>query len=319
MNNKPTVAPSRGGMAAASHSLPAGQSDAWPEKRILLLFLLAIAAIWLPALLRCSVEWSVNVQYYYGWAVPLLAAYLVFERLEKLPPLSRPAHPILAGILILLLALPEPLVRLASEANSDWRLMLWGLALPAAGISVVLLYLVGGWPCVGRFTFPILFLLTAVPWPSNIENGLVQGMMHLNASISAHFVMWCGIPATAHGNVIQLPTGTLGVSEACSGIRSLQSTLMASLFLGGLYRLRFVGRVVLVVVGVGIAFTMNVVRTIFLSWQGAFHGIQATEKWHDTAGFAILGIVLVCLWFISRFLDRKTGSSASAAAASQKQ
>lgn len=304
-------------MSPTSQSLPSDQNDAQREKRILSLFLLSIAAIWLPALLRCSIEWSVNVQYYYGWAVPLLAAYLAFERLEHLPPLSRPAHPIFAGVLILLLALPEPFIRLASEANSDWRLMLWSLALPAAGISLALLYLVGGLPCVGRFAFPVLFLLTAVPWPSKLESGLVQGMMQLNASISAHFVTWCGIPATAHGNVIQLPTGMLGVSEACSGIRSLQSTLMASLFLGGLYRLRFVGRIVLVVVGVGIAFTMNVVRTIFLSWQGAFHGIQATEKWHDTAGFAILGIVLVCLWFISRVLDRKSRSR-SEPTASQK-
>jgi exosortase len=301
-------------MSPTSHSLESGENEAKLEKRILSLFLLSIAAIWLPALLRCSIEWSVNVQYYYGWAVPLLAAYLAFERLERLPALARPAHPVIAGILILLLALPEPFIRLASEANSDWRLMLWGLALPAAGISIALLYLVGGWPCLGRFAFPVLFLLTAVPWPSNIESSLVQGMMQLNASISAHFVTWCGIPATAHGNVIQLPTGMLGVSEACSGIRSLQSTLMASLFLGGLYRLRVFGRIVLVAVGVGIAFAMNVVRTIFLSWQGAFHGIQATEKWHDTAGFAILGVVLVCLWLISRFLDRTTRSRSAPAA-----
>jgi exosortase len=138
-----------------------------------------------------------------------------------------------------------------------------------------------------------------------METLLVQGMMQLNASISADFVSLCGVPAIAEGNVIRLPTGTLGVNEACSGIRSLQSTLMASIFLGGLYQLPIFARVCLAVVGIGIAFVLNIVRTVFLSWQGAFHGIEATEKWHDSAGFAILGVVLVCLWLISRFLEKR--------------
>jgi exosortase len=130
-------------------------------------------------------------------------------------------------------------------------------------------------------------------------------MMQINAKVAAEFVSFCGVPALAMGNVIQLPNGVLGVNEACSGIRSLQSTFMASLFLGELYRLSAIGRIFLVGAGVAIAFLLNVVRTTFLSWQGAFHGIESTERWHDTAGFAILGAVLVCLWAISMFLERQ--------------
>ena len=37
--------------------------------------------------------------------------------------------------------------------------------------------------------------------------------------------------AIQRGNLIELSTGVLGVDEACSGIRSFQSTLMAALFL----------------------------------------------------------------------------------------
>ncbi len=149
-----------------------------------------------------------------------------------------------------------------------------------------------------------------IPWPTSVETALVQGMMRLNAEISAEFVSLCGVPAIAEGNVIRLPNGVLGVNEACSGIRSLQSTLMASLFLGGLYRLSIFGRVLLVLLGTGIAFLLNIVRTVFLSWQGAFHGIEATEKWHDSAGFAILAVVLICLWLISRFLEKRTRKQA---------
>jgi hypothetical protein len=48
---------------------------------------------------------------------------------------------------------------------------------------------------------------------------------------------WLGIPAMAHGNVIEVATGMVGIDEACSGIRSFQSSLMISLFFGEFYAL----------------------------------------------------------------------------------
>jgi len=295
--------------AAAGERSTEGRSDTTRTYGIVLTI---VALVWLPTLLRCSIEWSVNAQYYYGWAVPLLAAYLVYERFGTLEHRDPGRHPILGILCVALFALPQPILRLVGEANSDWRLVSWMMAGSAIGISGGLYYLAGGWPCVRRFAFPTLFLLVGVPWPSWAESLLVQGMMRLNAEIAAEFVSFCGVPAIANGNVIELPTGTLGVSEACSGIRSLQSTLMASVFLGGLYQLPIFGRFALVIVGVGIAFVLNIVRTVFLSWQGAFHGIAATEKWHDSAGFAILGVVLVCLWLISQFLEKRAARSRAA-------
>ncbi len=264
-----------------------------------------VALVWLPACLRFSIEWSVNAQYYYGWAVPFLAAYLAYERLDRCPAASFPTHRLVPVLLIALLALPQPLLRMVGEANSDWRLISWAMAVSAGGISAGILYLFGGWPWIRQFGFPVLFLATAIPWPTSMETFFVQGLMRINAIISAEFVTFCGIPALAHGNVIQLPSGTLGVNEACSGIRSFQSTLMAAIFLGGLYQLPVAARVGLALAGAGLAFCLNVVRTVFLSWQGAINGIEATEKWHDSAGFAILGAVLVVLWLISRYLEKR--------------
>lgn len=235
----------------------------------------------------------------------MLAAYLAYERMAGRFVLTPGGRPMWAVLVIVILALPQPIFRLVGEANSDWRLVSWFMAFSATGISCALYYIAGGMACVRRFIFPTLFLATAIPWPTSMETFLVQGMMRLNAEIAAEFVSLCGVPAIAKGNVIELPTGLLGVNEACSGIRSLQSTLMASIFLGGLYQLSTPARIALTAMGVGIAFVLNIVRTVFLSWQGAFHGIEATEKWHDSAGFAILGGVLVCLWLLSRYFEKR--------------
>ncbi len=263
-----------------------------------------IALIWLPALMRFSVEWSINPQYYYGWSVPLLSAYLIYDRWLARPNPVPPARILVPAILIILCALPQLPLRLVGEANTDWRLVSWIMGLNALAISFAILYIQGGWRWLGFFVLPILFLLTAVPWPSGAEKLLVQGLMRVNAEIAANLVGFVGIPAEARGNVIEVPTGVLGVNEACSGIRSLQSTLMAAIFLGILYRRSVPGLIGLVVVGSLIAFVCNVIRTTFLTYQGAVNGITAVDEWHDTAGFVILGVVLVCLWGMSQWLER---------------
>ncbi len=264
-----------------------------------------VGLIWWPSLSRFSIEWSINAQYYYGWSVPFLSAYLLFERYGSHPTVHPPTRQWPALVLMLLFALPQLPLRIIAEPNTDWRMISWLMAATAMGLTFCVFYLYGGWRWLIHFAFPVLFLATAIPWPNAIESQLVQGMMRVNAQFAAEFVSLCGVPALAIGNVIQLPNGVLGVDEACSGIRSLQSTLMASLFLGELYRLKALGRLLLVFVGVGIAFILNVVRTSFLTWQGAFNGIEATDEWHDAAGFTILGGVLVCLFIISMILERR--------------
>lgn len=265
----------------------------------------AIAVLWVPALWRYSYQWALNPQYYYGWAVPLLAAYLIFDRWNDKPAPSEAGRPRLALLVIALFALLQLPLRMIGEANSSSRLLSLAMGMSATAISFGLVYLAGGRRWVKFFAAPLLFILVSVPWPDQVETPLVQGLMRFNAQVSAEVVSAAGVPAEARGNVIEIPTGVLGVNEACSGIRSLQSTVMAACFLAVLYRVSIPGFLLLLAAGSGIAFVCNIIRTVFLTWKGAFEGIEATEKWHDSAGFAILGVVLVCLWLISQFMEKR--------------
>ena len=107
---------------------------------------------------------------------------------------------------------------------------------------------------------------------------------------------WLGIPALPHGNVIEVATGEVGISDACSGIRSFQATLMISLFLGELYRLSGVRRAVLCLGGFAMSFLFNLVRISLLVWVAASHGIAAIANWHDPAGVTILVACFCGLW-----------------------
>jgi len=136
-----------------------------------------------------------------------------------------------------------------------------------------------------------------VQWPYRIEHGLTQGLMRAVTGVTVEVLGWFNIPAFQHGNLIEVSTGVVSVDDACSGIRSFQSSLTAALLMGEFYRLRALPRVGLVACGVGLAFLFNVVRTVLLSWQASQHGLASLARWHDPAGFSVAVACFLCLWF----------------------
>ena len=83
---------------------------------------------------------------------------------------------------------------------------------------------------VRHFAFPVAFFFVAVPWPTAVEVPIIQGLMRMVADFAAETAMLLGIPAQVEGNLIRVSTGLVGVNEACSGIRSLQTSLMIGCF-----------------------------------------------------------------------------------------
>src|SRR4051794_12850917 len=135
-----------------------------------------IGLFWLELTWRLQMEWSINPQYNYGWAVPFLAAFLFWWRWTSGPPTSKPSARWLAIAAMLVAALLIVPVRLIQEANPDWRLMSWTMAVATVLITLAGIYLAGGLPWLRHFSFPVLFFLVAVPWPVQFEQLIIQGL-----------------------------------------------------------------------------------------------------------------------------------------------
>jgi exosortase len=255
----------------------------------------AVLAVWYVPINQLRVEWSINPQYAYGWVVPLLALYLFGERWKDRPAArpgrSRWGHLALAGGIALLL-FPA---RLVEEAAPDWRLVSWALALAVVALSLEAIFFAGGKPWLRHFAFPVCFFLVAVPWPVPFEHALVQQLMRWVASFCVEALSFWGIPAVQQGNVIQISSGVVGVEEACSGVRSLQTTLMIALFLGDLLRFATWRRLVLLAAGLLLAFGCNVVRAFLLVFLFNSKGDQGFNQYHDAIGIAVLVISLAGL------------------------
>lgn len=244
--------------------------------------------LWLWLFVHLRSEWTLNSRYNYGWAVPFLALVLFYLRWPQRPAVARAVTgpwPTLISCLLLVALLP---IRVIEEANPDWRLLSWMLAIMVWAYSIVFLTRIGGPKWVQHFLFPICFPLVAVPWPVQFENAVVQAMTRAVASVAVEIAGWIGIGAFQSGNIIQLRNGFVGVDEACSGVKTLQAGIMVALVLGELLRLGFGRRIALIVFGCGWIFVCNVFRATTLVIVAATRGLDALEHWHDWIGTAAL-------------------------------
>lgn len=277
---------------------------------------MAAAGLFLPVLLALFVrqmepDWTYSTQYSYGWMVLPCALYLGWLRWKDRPePAAVRQAPILYIALLLLLLLAP--IRLVQEANPDWRLISWMLGGILCVLALLPFYRSGGKPWLRHFAFPCLFPLVAIPWPTWMEQDLIQALTRLVTAITVEGLNLAGIPALQHGNLIELSQSWIGVNDACSGVRSFQATLMVALFLGEMFRFGWKQRLIFLAGGLGLALLGNILRAFFLSWLAVQGGASSLEDWHDPAGLSILAGVFVLLLLVAFRLDKQTRKRRSA-------
>jgi exosortase len=281
---------------------------------------LTLFALWFVLCRQLSGEWSVNEQYSYGWFVPFFALILFWLRWEDRPEVDAERRKaeggrrngkrgaVIALAIVALIAL-FPL-RLFEVANPDWRPIDWIHTAAVVVLTLLVIWAAGGKPWLRHFAFPVCFFFVAVPWITPIEEPIVQGLMRTVAAVVTETITLFGIPAQLEGNLIRVGNGLVGVNEACSGVRSLQTSLMIGLLFGELKRLSVAKRVALVLGALAIAIVANFGRAFFLVWVAATKNISAVDSWHDLAGYTIVALVFCGSLALAVLLKRneKVGS-----------
>jgi exosortase len=268
---------------------------------LLLLLPAWVAIAWLIS--RASWFWQHNPDLNFGWIVVMLCAYLFFEAWEKRPVvyLRWRWHSIgltAMGIAILFLT------QVYQGAYGTTSSSMSGLGVGTMLVVFGSLGFVFGGQGMRHFAMAFLFLLIALPIPSLIYVPVVNGLQSLISVINVEILSMMGIPAQRVGSLIHLPGGTVGIDEACSGIRSLQSTIMATLFIGYLTLKRPTLQVLLFVVGIFWAFVGNAIRSLYLSHTAYKYGIGAVKTAHDAAGWSILAFTVAGVIMLSWLLIR---------------
>lgn len=157
-----------------------------------------------------------------------------------------------------------------------------------------------------------LWLLSA-PLPPGTYSRLTLGLQLWVSENVLRALHLLGIAAARHGNIIELARGTVGIEEACSGVRSLVSCVFAGFFFSATLVRRPAARALIVVLSVPLALGMNFLRSLTLTLL-ANRGVKIAGPWHDATGFAVLGVTAVFLGGLALLLERGDKKSAPAAA-----
>lgn len=272
----------------------------WPALGLILLPAWC-AAGWL--IHQTSWFWSNRPDMNFGWIVVVLCGFLVTEVAPTLPaPRLRWTF---ASVALTAVGLGSMLMfQLYQAAFGTMPASLMGLAAGCmAVITGNLLYAFGPrvLPTLG---FAFYFLLIAMPLPSFVQSLVISNLQNFVAMMDAELLNLIGIPAQRRGSIIDLATGSVGVDDACSGFRSLQSSIMAAFFIGFLIFKTWGWRMALVVLSVVLAVVGNLGRTFYLCYQGASKGTDAVKGVHDAAGWSVMIFTAVgvglAAWIVQR-------------------
>jgi exosortase len=255
-------------------------------------------------------QWSSDDNYSHGFFVLPLAAYFAWERREALA--SAASRPSILGLVLILGSL---VVYTAGLLGAE----LFLTRISMVGVVAGTVLFVWGWAHFRILLFPILFLLLMVPLPSIIFNQIAFPLQLVASQAGEAVITTAGIPVLREGNVLQLPSQTLEVAEACSGIRSLVSLIMLAVVLGYFTERRTGMRVLIALAAVPIAIFANAARVAGTGLAAEWVSPAAAEGFfHTFSGWlmfvvAFAGLLLVQR-FVARFLPRGTQPALPSAA-----
>jgi exosortase len=241
-------------------------------------------------------QWLHDDDLTHGLFLPFLSLILASEsRRDPAPGFLRPGPGALAVCVLLVLASLASLAVAVAYAAA----MGWTHAMAEFMVSVALVFALGAaWlgfadervrfiPLNWAAAVAVVLWLFASPPPPGTYARLAS---FLQAEVT-HGVVGVlgavGIAAFQEGNVIELAHTSVGVSEACSGVRSLISCTVAGLFLSALLVRRPWHRALVIAISPAIGLAMNFLRSLLLTLL-ANAGVNIEGRWHDLTGASIL-------------------------------
>ena len=224
------------------------------ERRVWLALAAVIAAIgfvyWrmLSSLVQ---QWASDDNYSHGFFVVPLALYFGWERRRALTTAA--PRPSAGGAALIALSL------------ALWLAGTFGAELFLTRVSLIGVIAGAIWFLWGRehlriLAFPILFLFLMIPLPAIIFNQIAFPLQLFASQVGEQVISAAGIPVLRDGNILRLPSRTLEVAEACSGIRSLVSLIMLAVVLGYFTERRTGRRILIALSAVPIAILANAAR-----------------------------------------------------------
>lgn len=187
------------------------------------------------------------------------------------------------------------LLRVIERVDPRWTLPIWLHAALVVLVTLTAISALAGQKGCLRAIPVIAFGCTAIPLPTLLESFIVSNFTDSVVYASSVLLQSAGMQVQTLGDRLAVMNQVVQVTEGCSGVRSAQSFLMSSLFLGELMRLQVLKRVTLIAIGLMVAWALNVIRASTLAAIQVRKGREAFDQAHDHAGLIayIAGLLIL--------------------------
>jgi exosortase len=267
-----------------------------------------VLALYYSVLIELVHDWVIDENYSHGFLIPLVSAFFIWRKRDRLRTRQRKSNGI--GLAILILGL---LLFIVASIGAEFFTQRLSLLLVIGGL---LLYL-GGRKITGDLFFPLLYLVFMIPVPYVLYYSVSFPLEILASRLTTAAVSLLGIPIIREGNILHLQNTTLQVVDACSGLRSLLSLSALSAALAYATQRTLVKGIILFLAAVPVAIGANILRLSLTAILASLYGEQVAQGFlHQFSGVAVFAFAVVSLSLIGAILrwlsfKKDTGSPSS--------
>ena len=235
-------------------------------------------------------QWWQDSDASHGFIVVAFSGYLLWKTKSSWKDVEiRPAAAGMAWIAVAMAALI--LGKFGAElflARVSFVILLGGLVVQFAG-----------WKMLRAVAAPWAVLFLMIPLPVIVFNEIALPLQFLASRLAGDTLDLMRVPALREGNVIMLPSISLNVVEACSGIRSLMALITLAIFYGLLMEKKIWIRFVLVVLAIPLAVGINALRIVGSGLLGQNFGKEYAEGFfHEFSGLVVFVVTLASLFLL---------------------
>jgi len=254
---------------------------------------LLILCYW-PILYRMGAQWANDENMGHGFFVPIMAGVIAWQRRNEL--MAEPRTPNNWGLVVVVFG---GLLSLAATLGAELFTARLSFVIALAG---TVLYL-GGTRWFKLLLFPLSILLLMIPIPAIIYSALTMKLQGLASELGEMMISMMGIPVLREGNTLKLPSQTLDIAEACSGIRSLMTLLFLSLFVSYFMDKKVWMRWALLLATIPIAIGANGVRVAITGLLSEIDTKLASGIYHEVEGYIVYIVALGSLLAVHRLIN----------------
>jgi exosortase len=296
MANKTEVSANEPSSLVADYASVADRQTLFP----FLLVSSLLVVVYSPVLLKLVHDWWNDPNYSHGFVVPIFSAFVVWELREKLAQI--PLRSSWWGLPISALGL---VLLVVGSFGAELFVARVSLLILLAGL--ILLFF--GFAFFRTLLFPWALLALAIPIPAILFSQITLPLQLFASQCATLLLSICGVPVLREGNVLHLPSTTLEVVAACSGIRSLVSLISLAVFYGYLRRRTVRQRCALVALSVPIAIATNSLRVTITGLLGHYWDPSKAEGFFHTFAGLVVFLSSILLLILSDSIARRIGKS----------